>query len=84
MNYNWVGWKSFVGPANGILIMLFESTKEVFGNCKELSGLDHLVCQEVSERFIIVYDTSILVYEQTLMVYIQWHIKMRWNIYELM
>ena len=29
----------------GILILLFESILQVFGNIGELEGLDHLVCQ---------------------------------------
>ena len=64
MHENWFGWKYFVGTVYGILIILFESLKEAFGNCRELEGLDPLVCPEVSGRFINVSDNSLLVHEQ--------------------
>ena len=80
---DWVGYqyalqlsrmKYFVGPVNGILIIIFESMKGVSGNGGEFLGLDHLLCQEVPKIFIIVSDTSLLVNVQTLMMYIQCHI----------
>ena len=69
---------------NGILIIVFEYTKEVFGNWGDLVRLNHLKCQEVPGIFNILSDTIILMYEQKLMVCIQWHIYMGWSIYGLM
>ena len=45
MHYNLVGWKYFVGPMKGVLILLFEYIVEVFENYGELLGFDHMGCQ---------------------------------------